>query len=178
MIVDTPGIKGWVKDRSVLSKKRPLIKIRYSLDKGIDPERVMDLLTEKRKIWDISMLKYESHPIEEGWTIYRYVTKPPVSLLNPMYSVEKRLVFKDKETYYGYYTSVPDNILPLEGSYKRYHMIFGGTILRKENDEYAYYTLSQVDMHLNNTIQSLAMKFVPENIQNFYRTFKEVLYNV
>lgn len=178
LIIDIPGVKGWVRNKTIFSKNVPLIKVRYSFKGDINPHIFMDLLTSKRKLWDKEITQYEEFPIENDWVIYRYSMNPPMFLMNPMYFVEKRLLFEDEGTYYGYYSNVPDNILPLDKGYSRYHTIFGGTVLRKEKDEYAYYSLSQVDMNINSSVQNMLLRYVPGKIKTFYKTFKGVLYNL
>ena len=101
LIIDTPEIKGWIRPRSIFSRKSPLIKIRYAFRRNIDPELFMDLLTYKRRLWDKEVELYENLPLSDGWVIYRYILKPPLSFMNPLYFVEKRLIFEENGVFYG-----------------------------------------------------------------------------
>lgn len=178
LIIDEPGIKGWVRDSTPFSNTVPMVKIRYSFREDIDPGVFMELLTSKRKLWDKELTSYEDMASDDDWTIYRYSMPPPASLCCSMYSVEKRLLFEEEGAFYGYYSSVPDNVLPLGKNYSRCHTVFGGTVLKKERGEYAYYSLSQMDLHVNSWVQHVIMKFVPGKTKEFYKRFKEVIYDL
>jgi len=178
LILDAPGIKGWVRNKTSFSDKVPLIKVRYSFRKDIDPVVFMELLTSKRKLWDKELTFYEDLSTNDDWAVYRYIMRSPSCLSNPLYFVEKRLLFEEEGTYYGYYSFVPDNVFPLKKNYSRCHTVFGGTVLRKEYDEYAYYSLSQIDLHVNSFVQRLIMRYVPQKTKEFHEKFKGILDNL
>ncbi len=147
-VVNEPGVKAWVRNGTEFGPETSLVKARYTFKEDIDPARFMDLLTEKRKTWDKGILFYDTVHKEQDWTIYRYGLAAPVMFMKPMDFVEKRLIFEDNGTYYGYYTCVPDEVFPVDSKHSRCHTVFGGTVLRKEDSEYVYYSLSQVDPHV------------------------------
>eukprot|EP00826_Nyctotherus_ovalis_P066221 TRINITY_DN976_c0_g1_i22.p2 TRINITY_DN976_c0_g1~~TRINITY_DN976_c0_g1_i22.p2 ORF type:complete len:167 (-),score=42.19 TRINITY_DN976_c0_g1_i22:200-700(-) len=156
----------------------PLMKFRFAFKHDIDPSTFMELLTTKRKLWDKELALYEDVASDDDWTLYRYIMRSPSCLSSPLYSVEKRMLFEDEGTFYGYYSSVPDNVLPLKKSYNRCNTVFGGTVLKKERGEYAYYSLSQVDAHVNGFVQSLVMRFIPQRTQEFYEKLKKTIYSL
>jgi len=108
----------------------------------------MELLTNKRRDWDKGILFSENIKQIDDWTIYKYAFEAPMYLMSPMDFAEKRTVFESNGTYYGYYTNVPDSIAPPQPKYSRGHIVFGGTVLRKEGNDYVYYSLSQFDPHV------------------------------
>eukprot|EP01022_Parablepharisma_sp_SALTPOND_P016541 TRINITY_DN2452_c0_g1_i1.p4 TRINITY_DN2452_c0_g1~~TRINITY_DN2452_c0_g1_i1.p4 ORF type:complete len:188 (+),score=28.13 TRINITY_DN2452_c0_g1_i1:1563-2126(+) len=177
-VISIPGAKGWTREGTEFSDEIPLVKARYTFKNDIDPNRFMELLTEKRKEWDNAILDYENLRKERDWTIYRYILKAPAFFMKPMDFVEKRILFEENGTFYGYYTYVPEDIFPPQEKYDRCHTVFGGTILRKEGNEYVYYSLSQFDPHMNTTVQKLMMSFVPAKVKAFYKDFQNALYNL
>ena len=124
------------------------MKARYTFKGDIDPKRFMELLTERRKVWDKGILVYDVLHREGDWTIYKYTIGAPAFFMKPMDFVEKRMIFEEAGTYYGYYTYVPDKVFVPQSGYDRCHTVFGGTVLKKEGTEYVYYSLSQIDPHV------------------------------
>lgn len=177
LIVNFPGIKGWVREKTIFSSSVPLLKFRYTFRDDIDPNLFMELLTTKRMLWDKGLTLYED-VASDDWTLYRYIIRPPTPVSSPLYFVEKRLQFEDNGTFYGYCSSVPDNVLPLNNGHNRCNTIFGGTVLKREGNEYAYYSLSQVDANVNGMIRSFAMRYIPDRMKEFYERLKKVVYSL
>lgn len=178
LILDKPGIKGWVRNSTSFSDKVPMIKLRCEFKEDIDPMLLMELLTNRKTYWNKEVTMYEELANDDDWTIYRYIMRPPIRFSSPLYFVEKRLMFEEEGALYGYYTSVPDNVLPLGKNYRRCDLVFGGSVVKKEKNVYAYYSLSQIDAHVNGTIASLILSYAPSTSEDFYKTIKKTIYNL
>lgn len=157
-----------------------MIKTRYRFKGDIDPDVFMELLTGKESLWNKELTLNEEIASSGDWTFYRYIIRPPTMFSDLMYFVEKRLLFEDQGTHYGYYSSAPDSMLVLSKGYTWCQMIFGDSVLKKEGNEYAYYFLSKVDVHINGLIRSIIARYISSKSKGFMRSLQEysITFNV
>jgi len=160
-------VKIWMKIGSSFNESVPLVKVRYSLEGEIDFAEFRTILREERTTWDNSFVEYNiSEKVNSEVTILYYVVKPPIFLMKARDFVEKTILMEENETLYEYYSSIPNEAFELKDKYQRCETIFGGNILTKEGDCYAFYTFSQVNV--GNIPTALVTTYLPNASKSFY----------
>lgn len=144
----TPEFTVWKRDGTLFDPNTPLIKARYRFKGDTDPEYCMSLLYERRMEWDKNLLFNDLLVHTPGLSVVHYAINPPLPFMQPKDFIEKRISFVEDGAHYAYYSCVPDSVFPPKDDHERCHLIFGGTVLRKEGEDYAYYSLTQTDMNV------------------------------
>lgn len=148
-LLSTPSIKLWIKWGSIFDDKQPLLKGRFDFGPSIDPDLFIKLLVDERTSWDSNLMEATDLEIlTPDVSIVHYVHKAPIFLMKPRDLAEKKIRFKQNNSYYAYHGSVPESIYPCPSKYQRCETIFSGNILRKEGDAYIYYTFSQMNLNV------------------------------
>jgi len=144
-ILAEENIKVWMKWGSLFESTSPLIKAKYIFDGTIDPKTLLFLLREERINWDKAYIEFkEAKKISNEVSLMHYVMKPPMFLMKARDFVEKTIRFEYNGIFYLYSSSVPNEVFAEIDQYQRCETIFGGSILTKEGDKYAYYSFSQI----------------------------------
>jgi hypothetical protein len=144
-ILSEENIKVWMKWGSLFESTSPLIKAKYIFDGTIDPMVLLSLLREERTNWDKGYIEFkEVEKIGNEVSLMYYVVKPPMFLMKARDFAEKAIRFENNGTFYLYSSSVPNEVFAEVKQYQRCETIFGGSVLTKEGDTYAYYSFSQV----------------------------------
>ena len=145
-ILTTDTIKLWLKWGSQFESTFPLIKTRYIFDGSILPEELIKLLEQDRIQWDDNVLLLETVvPRKDDLYVVHYAVKPPIFFMKAKDFVEKRIRIIEDGVYYMYSSSVTSEVLKETEQYQRCETVFSGSILVKEEENYVYYTFSQVD---------------------------------
>lgn len=184
-LLNTPEVSTWIKWGSQFESKCPIIKTKCRFKGTIDPLDFLLYLNEKRKDWDKNIILLEEiAQISGEVTVNHYAVKSPLLFTKSKDFVEKRIQFFEEGTYYSYSSSVPNGVLPPTDQFQRCETIFSGTILAKEEDNFVYYSFSQVDLkvflgYLISQIGGLPAAcittFVPGIAKNFYKEINRVL---
>lgn len=142
-------IKVWVKWGSSFESTSPLVKAKYVFSEPFEPKAFLSLLREERVSWDKGYIEFtEAEKISAEVALMYYVIKPPLFLMKARDFAEKAIRFEENGTFYQYSSSIPIETYPEVSKYQRCETVFGGNVLVKEGDAYAYYSFSQVKVNL------------------------------
>lgn len=157
----------WVKWGSLFESTSPLVKARYVFDGSLEPTAFLALLRDERMNWDKGYIEFkEAEKISPEVSLMYYVVKPPMFLMKARDFAEKAVRLEENGVFYQYSSSVPCEAYPEVKQYQRCETIFGGNILVKEGDSYAYYTFSQVKV--GNVPSALITSCLPGTAKSFH----------
>jgi len=149
-------IKLWISKGSIIDPSSLVIKGRYVLSGDISPHNIILLLNEDRMKWDNSIMHQQTiKKITDNISLFYYVTEPLLSSKLPNDFVEKRVRFVKDSIYYGYCSSVPEQVYPKREIYNRGKIIFGGSILKQEEGKNIYYSFSQIKLKVSFDVYSI-----------------------
>lgn len=142
-----PGLKSYSKYGSIFEKTKPVIKTRHVLGKNIDPSLVSDLLNGRRMEWDKNLAEFkEIAKVSPDVSVIHSVLKGKTLVFQARDFVEKKVQFYDCGAWYAYFSSVPDELLPVIATYTRGETIFSVSMICMEDGDCVFYSISQTDM--------------------------------
>eukprot|EP01022_Parablepharisma_sp_SALTPOND_P001623 TRINITY_DN106917_c0_g1_i1.p1 TRINITY_DN106917_c0_g1~~TRINITY_DN106917_c0_g1_i1.p1 ORF type:complete len:325 (-),score=-15.92 TRINITY_DN106917_c0_g1_i1:86-1060(-) len=168
-VINTKGLQCWTKYDSIFDKTKPVTKTRHVLGPNIDPLVVAEMLNNKRMNWDKNLERHEElMKISPSVSIIYTAMKSPSIFFQARDLVEKRIQLIEQDTYYAYFSSVPDSVYPVDKAYCRCDTIFAATVIRLEDGECVYYSISQTDLKAPSLPQALVMPFFKSGVKSFY----------
>lgn len=166
----------WLKGGSQFSSQLMVIKGRYVFPADTDPLELLLLLFERRTDWDKNIMDHsEVMKISNEATVVHYAVKAPIMFMKARDFAEKRVRFIHAGTYYSYSSSVPDTECPPVDKYQRCENVFGGTVLRKEDAGWVYYTFNQLDYKVPGIPTAMVASFVAPACKTFHQQVKKLL---
>ncbi len=146
-MLNTPGVKAWIKWGSDFEKSRPVTKIRFSFPADTDPLLVAHLLSDRRTEWDKNtVIFHELAKPDPSVTVVRSAIRPPTFFLQARDFVEKRVEFEQDGVYHAYISSVAESAYPPVDNFTRADTIFCVNIIGKEGNECVYHCVTQTDL--------------------------------
>jgi len=96
--------------------------------------------------WDNSIMEQnEIYKLSDEVKIVHYALKPPIAFMQARDFAEKRIFMFHNESYYVYISSIPNTEYKENKGQTRCQKFFECSLLRKENNEFFLYTVTQAN---------------------------------
>ena len=180
-IYNKDGLTLYLKERSYLTDKFPLIKMRYIIPKktfkeGTTKKDIVSCIRtpEKRIIWDKAVKKYEILNKLNGFNIIHTWMNKPIIIISERDYVEKKYEFYNDNNYYSYSSSIDDysdekykeieNVVRIINYLSLYNIM-------EDKDNFIFRSLNQVDYKMP-TPTSLMSLTLSNNLIKWYKNLR------